>query len=129
MVLLTYLVFILLALWVFERYYLRGRHNGEYPVPTDPGVVRHFTGSQGPEQQAVITQVRELAEQVSRSVRKNQMQKARAIIDSMSDGQSYASKFIPADAGGVPAEWVIAPGADSSTVTLYPWRRLYHGQP
>ncbi len=119
MVLLTYLVFILLALWVFERYYLRGGHNDEYPIPTNPDVVSHFASSQGPEQEAVIKMVRDLAAQISHSVRKNHMQKARAIIDSMSDGQNYASKFIPADAGGVPAEWVIAPGADSSKRLLY----------
>jgi acetyl esterase/lipase len=52
-------------------------------------------------------------------VSKNQMHKARALIDSMSDGRDYVSEFLPVDAGGVPAEWVLAPGAENTRRVLY----------
>jgi len=63
--------------------------------------------------------VKGLVAQISPAVRKNQMQQARTTIDSISDGRDYVSKFIPVDAGGVPAEWVIAPETDSSRRLLY----------
>jgi len=121
MVLLTYLVFIVLIFWAFERFYLRGRIPGEYPVPGAADAVSRFPNPQGlgPEQEAVIEAVIGLSAQISRAVSKKRVQTARAIMDSMSDGRDYVSKFIPVDAGGIPAEWVIAPGADNSRRMLY----------
>ena len=121
MVLLAWVVFIGLVFWAFERFYLRGGRKDEYPVPADPDVVEQFSNPQGPgpEHEAVVESVREMTGQISRAVGKHRMQIARTIIDSMSDGRDYVSKFLPVDAGGIPAEWVIAPGADNSRRMLY----------
>jgi len=121
MVWLTSLILILLVFWIFERFYLRGVRHDEYPIPADRGVVSRFTNlpATGPEQEAVTKTVNELAAKITHAVRHHQMQQARALIDTMSDGRHYASKFIPVDAGGVPAEWVVAPAADPARRMLY----------
>ena len=43
----------------------------------------------------------------------------RETMDSFFSSSDIASQIIPVDAAGVPAEWVIAPGADSSRRFLY----------
>ena len=43
----------------------------------------------------------------------------RETMDSFFSNSDIASQIIPVDAAGVPAEWVIAPGADSSRRFLY----------
>ncbi len=121
MTLLTYLVVILLIFWAFERFYLRGKLPGEYPAPRAADVVSQFTNPKGPgpEHAAVVEMVKDIAGQVSHAVARHHMQAARATMDSMSAGRDYVSQFLPVDAGGVPAEWVIAPGADNSRRVLY----------
>lgn len=119
--LLIFFVSLVVVFWAFERFYLRGRSSARYTLPTDPDVVRVFTGEQGsgPQQKAVIDTVKKLASQISAATDKHQLKTARAIFDSISDGRNYVSEFIPVDAGGVPAEWVIAPGADPERRVLY----------
>ncbi len=119
--LLIYLVLLMLIIWAFERFYLRGAGPDEYPKPTTPDILSTFTNPEGSglQQEAVIKAVRELTQQISFGMQKDNVQAARAVIDSMSDGRNYVSTFIPVDAGGVPAEWVIAPGADSTRRVLY----------
>jgi len=73
----------------------------------------------GPQHDAVVKTVWELTRNISFSARKKNISQARAVIDSISDGREYISDFIPVDAGGVPAEWVIAPGADAKRRVLY----------
>ena len=43
----------------------------------------------------------------------------RKYMDEVFSGRSFDARFIPADAGGVRAEWVLAPGADPARRTLY----------
>ena len=43
----------------------------------------------------------------------------RETMDSFFSSSDIASQIIPVDAAGVPAEWVVAPGADSSRRFLY----------
>ncbi len=121
MYLLAGLVSIVLAVWAFERFYLRGQAVKAYPPPSDPEAVQRFvkSGKPGPEQQQVIKAVRELTLRISVG-RSNQSVKAsRQAFDSISDGRDFQSEFTAVDAGGVPAEWVLAPGADSTKRVLY----------
>jgi len=121
MYLLTWLLLSVLVLWAFERFYLRGEKLGEYPPPSDPGTLEIFTrpGGPGPAHLEVIQAVNELTTKISISIRKNDLATARSVVDSLSVGREYVSQFIPVDAGGVPAEWVIAPGADKKRRLLY----------
>ena len=62
MYLLSWLVLIVLTVWAFERFYLRGQAPREYPPPADPEALQRFiqSGAPGAEQQQVIKTVREL---------------------------------------------------------------------
>ncbi len=115
------LVFIALIFWAIERFYLHPKHQHEYPAPADPDCVSRFAHSPGsePVQEMVITKVKDMTAKISQAVEKRQMQAARAAIDSMSDGRDYVSNFLPVNAGGIPAEWVIAPGTDNARRVLY----------
>lgn len=121
MYLLICLVSLILLIWAFERFYLRGPGPDDYPKPTTLGTLESFTNPAGPGAQhdAVVKTIRELTQQISISIRKNKIQAARTAINSMSDGRDYISTFLPVDAGGVPAEWVIAPAADNTRRVLY----------
>lgn len=121
MYLLYWLVLIVLFIWVFERFYLRGQRIPDYPRPDKPGAVQHFAKPEGsgPELQEVVKRVRELILRILICIKKHSHQAARPIFDSISDGRKYDCDFIPVDAAGVPAEWVIAPGADKSKRVLY----------
>lgn len=119
--LLIFFVFAVVALWAFERFYLRGGRIARFPVPTDPEVIRSFADGRvtGPAQTAVTQSVKVLARQISEAINAHQLKKARAVFDSISDGRNFVSKFLSVDAGGVPAEWVMAPGADPERRVLY----------
>ena len=43
----------------------------------------------------------------------------REYMDAVSASQDFHAQFTPIDAGGVKAEWVVAPGADSRRRVLY----------
>jgi acetyl esterase/lipase len=51
--------------------------------------------------------------------RKQMLMFMRQFMEDMSRGKSFDCEFVPADAGGVPAEWVLAPGADPARRVLY----------
>lgn len=112
---------LVLVFWAFERFYLRGGAIEDYPTPSDSSAVCEFTRQNGPgaEHEDVVRYVRQLTTRISPAVRRHRVQLAREVIDSISDGRTYTSEFVPADAGGVPAEWVLAPGFDSSRRVLY----------
>lgn len=115
------LILFAFVLWGFERFYLRGGSVKSYPAPSDPEVVQRFTrpGGPGPEFEAVVKAVRELTLKISIGRRHHNLKAARKAFDAISDGFEFESDFLPADAGGVPAEWVIADGADTSRRVLY----------
>ena len=121
MYLLTSLVLLMLLVWAFERFYLHGKHDHEYPSPVEHDSISRFPKIQGsePAQDMVIRKVKDITVLISQAVEKGEMKGARAAIDTISEGREYTSKFLTTDAGGVPAEWVIAPGADNSRRVLY----------
>jgi monoterpene epsilon-lactone hydrolase len=116
-----WLILLGLAFWVFERFYLRGHAVKAYPRPADPDAVQRFTraGEPGPEHQQLIKAIRELTQRIVKDMRNKNLEAARSVFDTISAGREYQAEFIAADADGVPAEWVIAPGADRARRVLY----------
>lgn len=121
MYILIFCILLVLAIWAFERFYLRGLRPGEYPRPDTPDTLSTFSNPEGPgaQHEAVVKEVRELTTQIAKATREHRIQDARAAMDSISNGHEYVSEFVPVDAGGVPAEWVTAPGADKTRRVLY----------
>ena len=117
----AWLGLLILAFWAFERFYLRGNSVKEYPTPTDPDAPRRFTqaGGPGPEHAQVTKAVRELTLRILAEQRQHNLKAARETFDTISQGHEFESEFFPTDAGGVPAEWVVAPGTDTSRRILY----------
>ncbi len=56
---------------------------------------------------------------IRRAPRKQRTQLMREYMDNISAGLDLPAAFSAVDAGGIPAEWVLAPGADASRRTLY----------
>lgn len=121
MYLLVSLFLLMLASWAFERFYLRGKGVKKYPPPPDPALAQRFvqTGEPGPELQQVNSAIRVMTTNIMSGRRDHDLGAQRKAFDTISDGRKFKSQFFPADAGGVPAEWVIAPGADGSRRVLY----------
>ena len=51
--------------------------------------------------------------------RRQQLKLLREYIDNMAEGLDLPATFTPVDAGGVPAEWVVAPESDPNRRLLY----------
>ena len=121
MVLITSLVLLALIVWAFEYYYLRGGRARDYPPPANPDAQAVFSRDAGPgaEHQQVVKAVRDIILRISTSLHRKNLPKARAIFDSISDGRKFDGNIKPANANGVTAEWIMAPGADETRRVLY----------
>lgn len=115
-----WLVIILGVLVVFAivtRCYLYGPDLSQYDAP----VGEHFDSHHEPsdEHDAVVASLNLGTGAIRKAPRRQQLKLMREYMDGMSEGLDLSSSFTPVDAGGVPAEWVCAPGADSSRRVLY----------
>ena len=121
MYLLICLILLIIVIWAFERFYLRGSRPAEYPKPNSPDQLITFPNPEGPGAQhdIVVERVRELNRQILPALHEKRMQDVRAAVDSISDDRDYVSEFFPVDAGGVQAEWVLAPGVNTARRVLY----------
>ncbi|MBF7730678.1 alpha/beta hydrolase [Pseudomonas sp. N040] len=81
---------------------------------------RFATGeSLNAEHRQVLKLLGELSAQTRKLPLSQHLKFLRRFMDSLSEGHTLTARFVPVDAGGVKAEWVLAPGADSSRRTLY----------
>jgi len=110
-----------LLLWALDRFYLRGPRPPDYPAPAEADAVQSFgqmaAGQPGVE--AVAEEVRELSGEIAAHLRRHRFSAARKLMDGLSEGRRYSSRFHRTDAGGVAGEWVLAPGADPQRRVLY----------
>ena len=111
------LALVLVALAVFTRFYLNGPDLRKYDLP--PG--EQF-GLGLPPSEAhgdVVASLSVGVGPIRKAPRSEQLRLMRGYMDQISDGLDLPSTFTPTDAAGVPGEWVLAPGADSSRRLLY----------
>jgi acetyl esterase/lipase len=119
--LLIIILVLVLIVWAFEYFYLRGGHR-VFPKPlVDADIYRVIDSGPdaSPPQRAVHDMVEDLAGRIRTALAEHQLGTARAVFNSISEGREYASEFRQADAGGVAAEWVLAPGAGPARRVLY----------
>ena len=85
-----------------------------------PGWERFSTGTtQNAEHRAVVDAVGGITSTLKDTPRRKHLALLRGYMDSMFAHRNFDARFIPVDAGGVAAEWVLAPGADGARRTLY----------
>ena len=113
----VWVLLIIVAFAAFTIFRLRGSNLSKFDAPLG----QRFPG--GPEasdeHDAVVASLAVNSGPIQRASRKKRLGLMREYMDSMSEGLELASTITPLNAGGVPAEWVVAPGADPSRRVLY----------
>ena len=121
----TCIVLLLLAVgWAITRFYLCGADLKAFDQSKDLAEAshwQHFSTGQFPnaEHQAVGASLGGIVAALKGAPRSRHLSLLRAYMDNMHADRAFVAQFVPVDAGGVAAEWVIAPGVDSSRRTLY----------
>lgn len=107
----------LVFLILITRFHLNGPNLSQYDASTG----ERFDAQHEPsdEHDAVVASLQIGAGPIRKAPRKQQLGLMREYMDQISDGLDLPASFTAVDAGGVPAEWVIAPGADSQRRLLY----------
>ena len=100
-----------------SRFHLNGEDLRKYDLPLG----EQFGGGAppGPEHDEVVASLKVGAGPIRKQPRRLQLSLMRVYLDGMSEGLDLPAQFTPVDAGGVPAEWVMAPGVDSGRRLLY----------
>lgn len=106
-----------IALWLATRFVLDGERLDQYDTPqpeltgqrTEPSDAHH----------GVVAMFRAGTATAPRRSRKAMLTYLRGQMDAMGDDVVFEGEFRAVDAGGVAAEWVLAPGADTARRLLY----------
>jgi acetyl esterase/lipase len=104
--------------------YLRGADLRQYDDPSRgelPSHRQHFSTGKEPntEHQTVVESLVGVMDRLKGKPRREHLGLLRAYMESLADGRVFQAQFLPVQAGTVPAEWVLAPGADPTRRTLY----------
>ena len=115
---------LVLIIWFAGAWYVRGPDLSLFDnVGRDqpqPSRQRFSSGAlQNDEHRAVIASLSGIATAIKGTPHKKHLGLLRDYINNMNAHRTYDAQFIQVDAGGVAAEWVLAPGADSARRTLY----------
>jgi monoterpene epsilon-lactone hydrolase len=112
---------IIFVLWLLGLWFRHGENLRVFDHPVAPEVGERFGKNAKPsaEHSQVVAEVEALGGQQKGLSRNEKLQFVRDFMEAMPDGKSFSCEFVPVDAGGVPAEWVLAPGVDVSRRVLY----------
>ena len=121
MVVLGWIVVALLVLWLVGWWFSHGEDLSAWDHPVEaPGHDRFARpGGPTPEHGQAEADIRALGNQVSGMSRRQRLLQAREFMEQFPAGREFDCEFRSVDAGGVPAEWVLAPGADPARRLLY----------
>ncbi|HPW28249.1 MAG TPA: alpha/beta hydrolase [Rhodoferax sp.] len=113
-----------LAIWFLGARALRGPDLQAFDGTRHGGAgSRRTRFSNGPhlndEHRAVIASMGGIASTLKGTPHSQHLGLLRDYMDNMTAGKAFDAQFTPVDAGGVSAEWVLAPGADPTRRTLY----------
>ena len=117
-------VLLALAIWFVGARALRGADLQAFDGTQHGGAgsrrTRFSSGtSPNDEHRAVIASMGGIAATLKGVPHSQHLGLLRNYMDGMTADQVFEARFIPVDAGGVRAEWVLAPGADPARRTLY----------
>lgn len=118
---LLFIIAVLVILWAIGTWYLKGADLSMYEGEPDGETVCFFSGPGSPSEGhwEKVAEVQKFGLEASRLGRKARLALIRRYMDEQGEKRDYASEFCPVDAGGVPAEWVLAAGADGNRRVLY----------
>jgi monoterpene epsilon-lactone hydrolase len=110
--------FALVAVWFLWARVLAGESQARWQHPRPEPHVDLEAPS--PQHEAAVRRLEDLAKGAGGgSLRGAGLQALRARVDALGDTLAIDAEVRPVDAGGVPAEWVLAPGADPGRRLLY----------
>ena len=115
------LLLIVALLWILGLWFGRGKDLTSFDHPPDPEGHELFSSPGGPsaEHQQACRDIQAMEGEIKGLSRKERLQFTRDFMENVPEGKEFNCEFVPANAGGVPAEWVLAPGVDSSRRVLY----------
>lgn len=111
------IVVLLAILAVITRWYLYGPDLSLYDLPSGEQFDSYHEPSH--EHDIVVASLAIGAGPIRQAPRRQRLKLSREYMDGISEGLDLSASFTPVDAGGVPAEWVLAPGVDTSRRLLY----------
>jgi monoterpene epsilon-lactone hydrolase len=112
------------AIWFTGAFLLRGADQREFDQPKAgdvPPQRQQFSSGDAlnAEHRAVVTSLGGIKTALKGTPHIRHLGVLRTYMDNMTANRTFDAQFTSVDAGGVAAEWVIAPGADSKRRTLY----------
>jgi acetyl esterase/lipase len=108
---------LVLVVWAVARFHLGGEDLSAFDRPTGE---RFSRGAQpGPEIGAVMQQLGGVPRMLQGVPLRQRKFVLRKYLDEVFADRALPAQFTPVVAGGVPAEWVLAPGADPARRLLY----------
>jgi len=115
------LVLITVFIWLIGSWLGHGEDLSRFDQPADPEALESFGHGSGPsaEHREAEDGIRALGGQVRGMSRREMLQFTRNFMEEVPAGREFDCEFRPVVAGGVPAEWVLAPGADPARRLLY----------
>ncbi|QFU77682.1 alpha/beta hydrolase [Halioglobus maricola] len=111
------LVGLVAVILLVSRFYLSGEDLGMYDAHSG----EQFSGESGSseERSKVEASLKVGVGPIRQQPRRQQLKLLREYIDNMAEGLDLPATITPVDAGGVPAEWVVAPESDPNRRLLY----------
>jgi len=115
------LIVIVAVLWVLGLWLSTGPDLTAYDQPVDADWSSSFRSATGPsvEHRAAEAEIAALGGKLKGLSRKERLKFTRDFMEDVPRGKTFTCEFIPVEADGVPAEWVLAPGVDDSRRVLY----------
>lgn len=107
------------ALWFIGARWLRGADLGAFDKDGSPWPRFSSGDALNDEHRAVIAALAGMVASLKGVPGAERLARLRSFMDELSAGREFEAQFLPVDAGGVPGEWVLAPGADDARRTLY----------
>lgn len=103
--------------WAVAHWHLRGADLSAFDSPVGERFSRGDLPSD--EARAVVASLGGIGKVLQGTPMRAHKAVLRRYMDELFADRSFDARFVPVDAGGVRAEWVLAPGADPARRTLY----------
>lgn len=104
------------GLWAVAVFHLRGADMSAFDAPVGE---RLGPAAPSAQLQPVLASLAAMVEPIKKVPMRERTAALRAMLDRMFEDRELDARFVPVDAGGVNAQWVLAPGADAQRRLLY----------